>query len=71
MKFITYFFRGLCERGTGDNYAWRNGFSENSPTGGETFPWMTASECRQDAKNRGCTARFIDTTIEPTTKKPE
>lgn len=60
MKFITYHFRGLCERGTGNGYQWRSGFSENTPEGQETFPWMTARECQADAKARGARARFVD-----------
>ena len=58
MNSITYFYRGAVERGTGTGYAWRNGFSETTPDGKITYPWMTAKECRADARARGAVARF-------------
>lgn len=63
MNWITYYYRGPIERGGPDSqgrpsYHWTAGYSENSSNGAETFPWMTKTECRADAKARGSRAKF-------------
>lgn len=54
---ITYHYRGLMEvpapRNGKPNYRWVHGYSENGPSGGETQPWLTVQQCRNDAKARG------------------
>lgn len=71
MPKITYFYRGGVERGTGNGYEWRNGYSESGPAGEILYPWMTARECQQDAKKRGAVAVFIETkTTAATSKTP-
>lgn len=55
---IVYHYRGGVERGTGNGYAWRDGYSENSAEGWPTYPWMTARECQEDARKRGAIAKF-------------
>jgi hypothetical protein len=55
---IEYFHRGKVERGTGQGYEWREGYSANSANGKPTSPWMTRFECMADAKKRGCKAVF-------------
>lgn len=59
-RYVTYVFRGLVERGTGRRraYVWKNGYSETSPSGGVSFPWMTRRECQLDARSRDLVARF-------------
>lgn len=55
----TYYYRGQIERGTGrPGYAWRDGYSANSPEGFVLFPWMTKRECQADAKKDGYRAVF-------------
>lgn len=54
---IIYIYRGQIERGS--RYAWRDGYSETSKTGGVNYPWMTKKECYKDARIRGCKAIFL------------
>lgn len=57
---ITYYYRGLVERGNGrPGYDWREGFSANGPQGGILFPWLTVRECQQAAKSQGKKAVFV------------
>jgi len=58
MQIIIYYYRGDVERGTGCGYAWRPGYSENTPDGAITYPWMTVRECQDDARKRGAIAKF-------------
>jgi hypothetical protein len=59
-KSIIYTYRWLIERGTGaPGYAWKDGYSEDSPNGGVSYPWMTKAECQQDAARRGARALFL------------
>ena len=58
MDSIIYFYRGGVERGTGNGYAWRDGYSEAAADGSVTYPWMTARECQVDAHKRGAVAKF-------------
>jgi hypothetical protein len=57
-KIITYFYRGQIERGTGNGYEWRNGYSADSADGLPTYPWLTRRECQHDARTQGAIARF-------------
>ena len=52
-----YDYRGMIERGY--NYAWREGYSETTPTGSILFPWMTRRECKSEAKRDGYQAVFF------------
>lgn len=58
MNTITYHYRGGVERGTGSGYRWHDGYSENSPDGSITYPWMTTRECQADARTRNAKAIF-------------
>lgn len=58
-KTITYYYRGLIERGP--NYTWREGYSAQSETGGILYPWMTKRECQHDARVKGAKAIFVRT----------
>jgi hypothetical protein len=51
-----YHYRGLVERGS--RYQWREGYSDDGPTGGITFYWRTKRECRMEAKRDGFKAVF-------------
>ena len=51
-----YHYRGPIERGP--NYAWREGYSAESESGGLLYPWNTRLECRQEAKAEGFKAVF-------------
>ena len=60
MKTITYHYRGNIEVPHMDfrrGYRWTSGYSENSARG-IIYPWMPRWECRKDAEQRGCKARF-------------
>jgi hypothetical protein len=57
---IAYTRRGDVERGTGRGYVWREGYSETLPGGGVTYPWLTKTEARADAKRRGAKAVFLE-----------
>jgi hypothetical protein len=57
-KTIKYFYRGGVERGM--NYEWKNGYSADGENGGVLYPWMTAAECRADAKLQGKKAIIED-----------
>jgi len=57
-KTITYYYRGLIERGVGGRYEWREGFSENSPGGRPLYPWSTKRECQRAARQQGAKAVF-------------
>ena len=59
---ITYHYRGHIERGNGRSYAWRDGYSEAGEGGGVMYPWSTKSECQQEAKAKGCRAKFVRST---------
>jgi len=59
VKTITYFYRGGVERGTGNGYEWRNGYSE-TVEGSILYPWMTRRECQEDARRRGAKAEFAN-----------
>lgn len=67
---IRYVFRGSVERGTGRGYKWHDGYSEDSPGGGITYPWLTKREAQADAKVRGARAVFVapSNLAGPTTK---
>ncbi len=58
MKTITYTYRGQVERGMGNHYEWRDGFSETSPEGHPFYPWLTHKEALHDAKCQGAVAAF-------------
>ena len=61
----TYVFRGSVERvrsrgqGRVGTYVWHDGYSEDAPGGGVSYPWMTKRECQRDARERGCRAVFV------------
>jgi hypothetical protein len=71
-KVITYTYRGDVERSSVRrrparpgrpttyvrSYVWKNGYSATSPNGLVQYPWMTRSECREDAKAQGAKAAF-------------
>ena len=56
-KTITYYYRGLIERGP--KYDWREGYSENGESGHPIYPWSTKRECQQAAKKQGAKAVFV------------
>ena len=61
---VTYVLRGTVERvrarpGRVGTYETRPGYSETSPDGCVSFPWMTYRECQADARSRGAVARFV------------
>jgi hypothetical protein len=58
-KTITYFYRGPIERGSGNGYTWRNGYSEDSSEGHPYYPWSTRRECQREAKRQGALAVFV------------
>lgn len=59
MNLIVYYYRGQVERGTGKpGYRWHNGYSENSADGSPLHPWLTAQECKDDARRRGARAKL-------------
>jgi hypothetical protein len=53
-----YVYRGLIERGP--RYQWRPGYSETTTKGHVTYPWLTKTECRAEAKRDGLKAVFTD-----------
>lgn len=61
METITYTYRGGIEVGTGSGYRWADGYSETTPDGSVTYPWMTRLQCQKDARSRGCRAAFVET----------
>jgi len=66
-QYIDYYYRGEVERGTGNRrtpYRWHPGYSETSPEGRVQYPWMTATECRREADERGATARFHNNVLQ-------
>lgn len=60
---ITYYYRGTVERGRPTRgrpgYKVFDGYSENSESGGVSYPWLTYRECQAEAKARGCRAVFV------------
>jgi hypothetical protein len=56
-KTITYYYRGMIERGA--NYDWREGWSANSEEGQTLYPWNTKRECQAEAKTKGAKAVFV------------
>ena len=59
-KTITYYYRGLIERGNGKpGYDWKEGYSANSEDGRELHPASTKHECQQEAKQQGAKAIFV------------
>lgn len=65
MTTIEYIYRGRVERVKRrrgrrlGSYEWREGYSENAPDGSASYPWMTRTECREDANKRGARAVFV------------
>ena len=57
-QIIIYYYRGGVQRGTGNGYEWRDGYSEAGPAGAILYPWMTARECQADARKRNAVAQF-------------
>lgn len=56
---ILYHIRGQVERGNGrGGYLWFSGYSETTADGSILYPWMTAAECRDQARSQGAVARF-------------
>jgi hypothetical protein len=54
-KVIVYKYVGEVERCHKNfRYSWHKGYSEN----GNTQPWLTMNEAREDAKKRGARAVF-------------
>lgn len=62
MKEIVYKHRGPIERWSPSqrSYVWKEGYSEDGQFGGGLYPWMTKKECREDAKNQGGKAVFVE-----------
>lgn len=57
---IVFVFRGLIERaGNQCSYHWLEGYSETTPEGRATYPWMGKRECYAMAKRAGMRAKFI------------
>lgn len=57
---ITFYYRGMIERGNGKpGYDWHEGWSENSESGQILFGWMTKRECQKEARDRGAKAVFL------------
>lgn len=56
---IKFYYRGPIEVGVGNSYAWRDGYSENSPEGHVQYPWMTARTCQKIARDKGAKAVLI------------
>jgi len=64
MRTLLYTHRGPIERPCRGrrgrpSYRWTDGFSETSPNGGVTYPWMTRRECQADARAQGAKAKFV------------
>jgi hypothetical protein len=59
-KTLTFYYRGDIERGTGNGYAWRRGYSINSDDGLVIYPWNTKQECQAEAKRKGAKAVFVE-----------
>jgi len=66
MNEIRYIYRGPIERWAKrkpnapiSEAVWKNGYSEQSESGGTLYPWMTKAECRQDANSRNAKAVFV------------
>lgn len=57
-KCVYYIYRGHVERGNGHGYDWHDGYSPNTDDGSMTAPWMTMSECREEARSKGVRACF-------------
>jgi len=55
---ITYYYRGLIERGS--DYHWTKGYSANSDDNLPLYPWETFRECQRDAKLKGARAVFVE-----------
>lgn len=59
---VTYHYRGQIDRVRSKprpSYTRHAGYSENSAAGNVLYPWMTAAECREEARIRGCAAVFV------------
>lgn len=56
-RIITYYYRGLIERGA--DYHWTEGYSENSESGHPIYPWSTKRECQRAAKQQDAKAVFV------------
>lgn len=59
MNQLHFYRAGSIERGR--YYSWRDGYSEVTPGGLSTYPWLTKEEARKEARKRGAQARFHDT----------
>lgn len=61
---LIFYRRGAVERARRDHgapaYRWCEGWSENSPTGGALYPWLTKREAYAQARKAGATAVFMD-----------
>jgi hypothetical protein len=56
METIVYHYRGEAERG--ENYAWKDVYSETCADGSIAYPWHTREGCIADASERGAAAAF-------------
>ena len=70
MNTIVYTYRGQIEVGTGGRGR-PPGYSETKPDGAILYPWMTAAECRADARARGAVAVFRLQANRPPVANPE
>lgn len=59
---ITYYYRGDIERWDSKrrSYVWKRGYSERGSSGGPLYPWLTKSECKDDARSQGQRAEFVE-----------
>jgi hypothetical protein len=59
VKRISYYYRGMIERGANANYRWTEGWSAQSDDNLPLYPWMTKRECQQEANRQDARAVFV------------
>ena len=59
---LMFYYRGLIESWSKRKrgYLWLPAYSENGPSGGICFPWMTKKACREYARMQQSHAVFND-----------